>query len=143
MGDRANVAIIQHPYLPYAKTTDDTIPRAIWVYLHWGGYNLPSTLRDAIEAARPRWDDESYGTHILIDQLTKGERDEETGCGISLTIGDNEYDVLVVDLDAQVVRVVPQGPASAGALAESDRTFTFTEYLALDFTDEWDVLKRT
>lgn len=142
MGDRANVAIIQRPYSPHERTTNDEIPRAIWVYLHWGGSDLPENLRDALKFAQPRWSDEPYGTRILVDQLTSSERDQTTSAGLSLELQDNEYDVLVVDLSEQIVRVITEDDARNGRLTNAKHTITFADYLALDFSEreQWKVL---
>jgi hypothetical protein len=71
MGDRAMAEI---------KTTDGSL----YVYTHWGGECLPDMARCAIQKAKSRWDDESYATRIIVDQLIKENRDEETGAGLML-----------------------------------------------------------
>ena len=56
----------------------------IFVYTHWGGKDYPNDARMAIIKARNRWDDETYCTRIIIDHLTRFDRDSEIGAGISL-----------------------------------------------------------
>lgn len=56
------------------------------LYSHWGETTWRTDLAEALEAARPRWNDDSYSLRIIIDQLTKAGRDEETGYGIYLAI---------------------------------------------------------
>lgn len=51
------------------------------IYRHWGGDGL-ETMRNAVAAARGRWDDTSYAVRILVDQITREDRDSETGSGI-------------------------------------------------------------
>lgn len=46
MGDRANVAIV-----------DADSDHVIVFYKHWGGYKLPNDVCDAIQLAKPRWND--------------------------------------------------------------------------------------
>lgn len=99
MGDRGNVYIVQR----------EEFDRGIYLYTHWEGSILPQMLADALEVARPRWDDESYGTRILVDQIFKSHRDDETGAGISTYLTDNEYPILVVDFENQQVYEVRQG----------------------------------
>jgi|SRR5215471_301115 len=97
MGDRANVAIEQ--WRPDGAR--------IYIYTHWDGYDLPDMLADALntKSARARWKDDSYLTRILIDQITKSGRDEETGYGVSTYITDNSYNVLVVNPTSGTVHV--------------------------------------
>lgn len=98
MGDRANVAF---------KTKSDSTSH-VWLYLHWGGSDLPGQLLSAMKTpqAQKRLLDESYLCRILIDRLIR-EHTGETGYGISTSIGDNEYPVIEVDIPAQVIRVRP------------------------------------
>ena len=47
MGDRAMAQI---------KTEGGSL----YVYTHWGGYDLPQNAMLAIQQAKPRWNDEAY-----------------------------------------------------------------------------------
>lgn len=71
MGDRRMAEI---------KTTDGSL----YLYVHWEGYRLPKLARDAVKVASPRLGDEPYWVRIVIDQITKGGRDEQTGYGLML-----------------------------------------------------------
>lgn len=66
----------------------------ITLYSHWGETSWRTDLAAALEAARPRWNDDSYSLRIIIDQLTKDSRDEETGHGIFLS---NPEDIAFLD----------------------------------------------
>lgn len=57
---------------------------SLYVYTHWYGSEFPKMAREAVEAAKGRLGDESYWTRIVVDQLTKPGRDEETGFGLML-----------------------------------------------------------
>lgn len=57
---------------------------SLYLYTHWEGYRLPELAREAVAIAGPRFGDESYWVRIVVDQLTKGSRDRETGWGIML-----------------------------------------------------------
>jgi hypothetical protein len=98
MGDRAMAQI----------NMDDG---ALYVYTHWGGNNLPEDARKAIQAARARIGcHDSYADRIIVDQLTKEGRDEETGFGLMLTpAGEDEYNndkpSVVIDLNKQLLTV--------------------------------------
>jgi hypothetical protein len=58
---------------------------SLYVYTHWMGWDFPEMAKQAIVAARPRWDDPIYATHIIVDQLTKEGRDQETEFGLMCT----------------------------------------------------------
>ena len=72
MGDRAMAEI---------KTEGGSL----YVYTHWGGSSLPEDAKAAVRAARSRWSDYPYATRIIVDQLTKEDRDQETGSGLLLS----------------------------------------------------------
>ncbi len=71
MGDRAMAEI---------KTEGGSL----YVYTHWSGHELPENAKQAVLTAKPRWGDYPYSTRIVVDQLIKGGRDEETGFGLML-----------------------------------------------------------
>lgn len=86
MGDRANFG--------FRDRKGDTV----YLYGHWAGYNMLSNLANAVEAARPRWADESYATRICISQLIGEDWGRETGWGINVNErGDNEHKIPVID----------------------------------------------
>ena len=78
----------------------------VTLYSHWGETGWRQDLAEALEKARPRWTDDSYSLRIIIDQLTKESRDEETGHGLSLS---NPEDIafldypIIVDIQAMTV----------------------------------------
>ena len=89
MGDRAMVQI---------KTEEGSL----YVYTHWCGYDLPQICKKAIKRAEGRWSDTPYALRILVDQITKSGRDEETGWGLLLTPNaEDEYngDIPSVQID--------------------------------------------
>lgn len=71
MGDRRMAEI---------KTSDGSL----YVYTHWHGYDFPKMARAAVKVAAPRLGDETYWVRIVVDQLTKAGRDQETGFGLML-----------------------------------------------------------
>lgn len=136
MGDRANIVLNQ------ASDNADkagTKCQRIYLYTHWGGYELPITLQKALER-RARWNDESYLCRIIFQQLLNGDTGT-TGYGISTYPTDGGYHLLVVDSDKQTVhlekafsddRVVTHGP------------WTFEQYVGLDLESDdysaWGIL---
>jgi hypothetical protein len=88
MGDRANFG--------FKDRKGDTV----FLYGHWAGYNMLENLANAVEHARPRWNDESYATRIAISRMVGEEWESETGWGISVNqLADNEHKVPVIDWD--------------------------------------------
>lgn len=57
---------------------------SLFLYTHWGGSEFPEMARAAIERAKPRLGDEAYYVRILVDELTKLGRDQETGFGLAI-----------------------------------------------------------
>jgi hypothetical protein len=101
MGDRAMAEI---------RTEDGSL----FVYTHWGGSDLLEDAEAAVRFAKPRWDDTPYFTHIVVDQLTKGGRDSETGFGIMLRpCAEDEYNndnpSVIIDLKEQQVISILKG----------------------------------
>jgi len=84
---------------------------SLYVYSHWGGYSMPQNAMQAIVAAQPRWDDESYATRIIVDQLTRDCRDQETGAGLMLKpSSQDEYNYdkpsVIIDLVKQELTII-------------------------------------
>jgi hypothetical protein len=75
------------------------------LYSHWGADSWREDLAMALDKARPRWNDFTYGTRIVISQLTKEAIDSETGFGIfSTNTLDHFFDEWVlIDFPAQEV----------------------------------------
>lgn len=106
MGDRANIVT--------QTQGRNSKPERVYLYGHWSGSTIHTTLQAALKR-RARWNDHSYLTRIIFDQMTDGSHGEETGFGISASITDNEYPLLVVDVDAQ--RVIVEDEDSGKELA--------------------------
>jgi hypothetical protein len=86
MGDRANFGF------------RDSKENVVFLYGHWAGHQMLAQLANAVEKARPRWEDESYATRISISQLIGDSWNSETGWGISVNkILDNEHKIPVID----------------------------------------------
>jgi hypothetical protein len=97
MGDRANFG--------FKDRKGDTV----FLYGHWAGYNMLENLANAVEAARPRWNDESYATRIAISRMVGEEWESETGWGISVNqLADNEHKVPVIDWAAKTFTLMEE-----------------------------------
>lgn len=104
MGDRANL-VISFKSTADAKTLAEALPNSIVLYSHWGGYDLGPDLARALDAARSRWDDDSYSARIIVSQVIGSAWNQPAGYGLMPgELGDNERAVLLVDLKQQKVR---------------------------------------
>lgn len=123
MGDRANVFVVDS----WAPLTDDGELSGVYLYTHWSGYDLPDVLAKALDSkeGRGRWSDGSYLTRIIFDTMT-GLEGGETGFGISASITDNSYDILVVNPQTETVAMVT--PGKERSLAPHAKTWTFAEF---------------
>lgn len=96
MGDRANVAV------KHSET------ETVWLYSHWTGHRLWESLRDALRRGRDRWDDAPYLTRIIFCQMIHdggGALTDTIGFGISCSMTDSEWPVMLVDIEAEAVVV--------------------------------------
>jgi hypothetical protein len=97
MGDRANFG--------FKQSNDNTI----FLYGHWAGHRMLENLANAVEAARPRWTDESYATRIAISHLINDEWKSETGWGISVNqLADNEHKVPIINWAAKTFTLMEE-----------------------------------
>lgn len=89
MGDRGQILI------------EDT---GVYLYTHWGGYQLKNMLQEALKK-QWRWGDAEYLTRIIFDVMTKDAHDEETGFGIgNLEHSDLNHPLLIVDVKNQKIK---------------------------------------
>ena len=88
MGDRSNIVVQEHN------------GNRIWLYGHWMGSDSINVTRDVL-AKRDRWSDSPYLARMLFSEMTKGAIDLTTGYGISTTMCDNEYPIIVLDVETQ------------------------------------------
>jgi hypothetical protein len=105
MGDRANFG--------FKQSNGETIV----LYGHWAGHDMLSNLASAVEAARPRWNDESYATRICVSQLIGDQWSDETGWGLSVNrILDNEHKIAIIDWSAGTFSLHEEAPWSESDL---------------------------
>lgn len=69
------------------------------LYSHWGGRDACVTLANALNAARPRFDDPAYATRIAICAIIDdSSSDDETGFGFSASRGEFvAFETIIVD----------------------------------------------
>jgi len=97
MGDRANFG--------FKDRKGDTV----FLYGHWAGFRMLENLADAVQAAEPRWTDETYATRIAISHLVGDEWKSETGWGISVNqLADNEHKVPIINWSAKTFTLMEE-----------------------------------
>lgn len=131
MGDRANVCIREDAQSP-----------GVYFYVHWGGSELPDTIRQALgtPAARGRWKDAPYLTRILADAVSaaNGGPGSETGMGISTSIqDDNQHAVLVLEVREQLVYFGELDCRDDGTHLCKAGPWSFTEYARRSEAPAW------
>lgn len=125
MGDRANIAIVQHDGVAH-----DDPPPAVYLYTHWMGHDLPLILQDALKRGEERWSDEQYLPRIIFCQMVRGDPDGLTSYGITNRMWDNNRPVIWVDCEQQQVW-----------FEGSERKWTFREYVNAKISedDPWEI----
>lgn len=95
MGARINYVLKVYP----------TEQAHVTLYAHWGETNWRQQLGEALNKARPRWDDQNYAARIVVSQLIGDQWDKETGFGLFTSVdGEDLGDfTVVVDFTNQTV----------------------------------------
>lgn len=97
MGDRANIAM------------QFDGGGQVWFYTHWCGTEMESTLREALNRGRNRWDDPAYLSRIIFCEMIKMDGkdalDGLTGFGISTSEQDQNHPHIYVDTSAKTVKM--------------------------------------
>ena len=120
MGDRANIVM-------------QSKAGRIYFYTHWNGYDLPSIAQSGLKRGEGRWNDPAYLGRILFSEMIQNDVLDETGYGISLSICDNSYPLLVIDTDSGQVRIEDGPGISSSTKCAVGKTFTFKDFCALNF----------
>ena len=80
---------------------------AVTLYSHWGQDTWQPDLAAALEHARPRWSDSSYGTRMMISHLTQNNFLHEYGFGLHAINVTQGYDLgeqtVVIDFTNKTV----------------------------------------
>lgn len=90
MGDRSNIAIVQNE------------TERVYLYGHWMGNDSIQIVRDVLERY-DRWNDAPYLARMLFSEMIKNELDSSTGYGISTSVVDNEYPIIALDPERQLM----------------------------------------
>lgn len=115
MGDRAQINV------------RGTGTQGIFLYDHWNGTDLPSTVRAALARGRDRWDSPEYLARILFADLTRSDPDGTTGCGIAAEPFDVWRTIEIVPTQdpehpAGRIRILDSGPDGGLSYLSPPRT---------------------
>jgi hypothetical protein len=80
----------------------DGTDSSLVLYSHWGQTEWQTDLANALEHAKPRWGDSSYGTRMMISYFLKDDVLSETGFGLYSISNVGSFDLgeqtIVIDL---------------------------------------------
>jgi len=89
----------------------DGTDSSVVLYSHWGQDSWQQDIAEALNHARRRWSDSSYGTRMIISYLIQHNILDETGYGIYAVHGDNfdlgEQTVVIDFVNKTVIDSVP------------------------------------
>lgn len=118
MGDRGNIVVRSSQ-----SNRDD-----VWFYTHWTGSTIEDVVKRGLARGKERWGDSSYLARIIFDELTDGQQGELTGFGISSSMGDNEYPIVVVDDDKRRVFAVEENELFESRIPDDYEPASSTPY---------------
>lgn len=85
----------------------DGTDSSVVLYSHWGQDSWESDIAEALQHARRRWDDSSYGTRMIISYLIQHNVLDETGFGIYAINNSGSMDLgeqtVVIDFTTKTV----------------------------------------
>ena len=108
MGDRRNVKVV------------DNNNTEVYLYTHWGGYNLPLVVQETL-ARRERWDDAPYLARMIFCAMMGGDQHGSTGFGISANLQDTNYPGREVEIYTSIKEITI-----------GKNSWTFEEFIELD-----------
>ena len=102
-------------------------PHPVFLYTHWGAGEILKSVQQGMIAGRGRWNDDSYLTRILFDNIRTEDDDPETGYGIDTTMHS--------DIDCHVVVNCESGTVELhhGTDGYPDVSWTFEDFIKQDF----------
>jgi len=117
MGDRSNIVI-----------QEDNGNR-IFLYGHWMGEDSINIAHNVL-SRKARWNDAPYLARMLFNKMTEGSPDTETGYGISTTMCDNEYPIIVLEPHTQTAWLEEYKWDGSKSFEVMTPTVTFEEFVS-------------
>jgi hypothetical protein len=116
MGDRSNIVV------------QEANGNRIFLYGHWMGEDAIKVAHDVL-ARQLRWSDSAYLTRMLFEEMIDGAYDKETGFGISTTMQDNEYPILVLEPSTQTAWLEAYIWGEGGRFESLTKPITFADFV--------------
>ena len=116
MGDRSNIVVVQ---------PDNS---RIWLYGHWMGDDNYRVAGDVL-SRKQRWSDSCYLARMLFSKMIAHDLESDTGYGISNTMCDNEYPIVVIDPQNQSVHLEDYIWGDGGKFETITPHVTFEEFV--------------
>jgi len=130
MGERAHIYITNDP------ATGDDPTRGIYFHTHWSGAEWPEILRQALKFGESRWDDEAQLVRILASRMFKDIEDQTGGGGISVTLGESQWPITIVNLSGQQIHWVSDDGDETHP-AKWSEGISFADFVALQYASYW------
>lgn len=108
----------------------DGTDSSVVLYSHWGQDSWEPDLAEALVHARPRLDDSSYGTRMIISYLIQHNILDETGFGIYSIVNNGSMDLgeQTVIIDFVNKTVTDNHPVEFGAFVNAYGPKALTEH---------------
>lgn len=116
MGDRSNIVV------------QEANGSRIFLYGHWMGEDAINVAHDVL-SRKQRWNDSPYLTRMLFEQMISGAYDKETGYGISTTMCDNEYPIIVLEPSTQTAWLEEYIWGDGGKFQTLTKPVTFEDFV--------------
>lgn len=116
MGDRSNIVV---------KQLDGT---RVYLYGHWMGEDS-ITIAKTVLGRKQRWDDHAYLARMIFSEMVKGDLDSDTGYGISTSMCDNEYPIIVLDPSTQTAWLEEYEWGNGGSFKEITPRISFGAFV--------------
>lgn len=116
MGDRSNIVVVQ---------PDNS---RIFLYGHWMGDDNYRVAGDVL-SRKQRWSDSCYLARMLFSKMIAHDLESDTGYGISNTMCDNEYPIVVIDPQNQSVHLEDYIWGDGGKFETITPQVTFEEFV--------------
>ena len=116
MGDRSNIVVVQ---------PDNN---RIFLYGHWMGDDNYRVAGQVL-SRQERWNDAPYLARMLFSLMTSHDPNSDTGFGISTTMCDNEYPIVVIDPQNQSVHLEQYIWGDGGKFETITPHVTFEEFV--------------
>lgn len=116
MGDRSNIVVKQYD------------GSSVYLYGHWMGEDSIGITKRVLER-KQRWDDQAYLARMLFSEMVRNDLDSDTGYGISTTMCDNEYPIIVLDPSTQQVWLEEYQWGDGGSFKEITPKVTFEMFI--------------